>query len=83
MKEKAMVDEMLIKGEARDEKELFEFEIKPFVTPGFLLTIRYSGDGRQNINGAGVWPTVEKAKQIAEETASKLLHGAIVSWHEA
>lgn len=69
-------------GEARDDKELFEFTIEPFVRPGFLLTIRYSGDCHHNITGAGVWPTVEKAKQIAQETARKLLHGAIVSWNE-
>jgi hypothetical protein len=28
----------------------------------------------------GVWPSVEKAKQIAQEIANRLLRGAIVSW---
>ena len=77
-----MVDGAVIKGEAKDETELFEFEIKPFVRPGFLLTIRYSGDCHHTVTGAGVWPTVEKAKEIAQETASKLLHGAIINWNE-
>jgi hypothetical protein len=56
-------------GRARDNREPFEFTVEPFVTGGFLLSIRYSGDGTANITGAGVWPTAEKAKQIAEETA--------------
>lgn len=72
----------MITGQAKDDSELFEFTIAPFVTTGFLLTIRYSGDGDHNITGAGVWPTIEKAKEIAQETATKLLHGAIVSWSE-
>ena len=72
----------MITGEAKDDRELFQFTIEPFVTTGFLLTIRFSGDGRSNVTGAGVWPTIEKAKQVAQETATKLLHGAIISWHQ-
>jgi hypothetical protein len=72
----------MIKGQANDDKERFEFTIEPFVIPdqGFLLMIDYRGDGRGGGTGAGVWPTIEKAKQIAEETAARLLHGAKVSW---
>jgi hypothetical protein len=69
-----------ITGHARDEKETFEFSIKPFVTGGFMLNIRYSGDCHHNITGAGVWPSVEKAREIAETSAAKLLHGAVVVW---
>ena len=69
-------------GRAKDNRETFEFMVEPFVTGGFLLSIRYSGDGTHNITGAGVWPTVEKAKQIAEATANRLLHGATVIWQE-
>jgi hypothetical protein len=72
----------MIKGEASDDRELFQFTIEPFVSGGFLLSIRYTGDCHHNITGAGVWPNPEKAKQIAQETASKLLHGATVSWSE-
>jgi len=72
-----------IKGEARDEKETFEFSIEPFVTGGFKLSIRYSGDCHRYITGAGVWPTVEKAKEIAETAAAKLLHGAVVAWADS
>ena len=72
----------MTKGHANDDKETFEFTIEPFVVreQGFLLSIRYSGDGDKNITGAGIWPTIEKAKEIAEQTATKLLHGATVIW---
>ena len=73
------VQPFLITGEASDGRERFEFKIEPYLRPGFLLTISFSGDGRSNVTGGGVWPTVEKAKQIAEETASRLLHGSKVS----
>jgi hypothetical protein len=69
-------------GEAKDDRELFEFTVKRLVTGGFLLSIKYSGDCHHNITGAGVWPTIEKAKQIAQETATRLLHGTMVSWRE-
>jgi hypothetical protein len=69
-----------ITGKAKDHRESFEFAIQPFVSGGFLLTIRFGGDGRSNTTGAGVWPSVEKAKSIAEESAAKLLHGATVVW---
>jgi hypothetical protein len=70
----------VVKGGASDDRETFEFTIEPFTSGGFMLSIRFSGDGRSNITGAGVWPNVEKAKQIAEETAQRLLHGATVTW---
>ena len=72
----------VITGKAKDGKELFEFTIEPFVSGGFMLSIRYSGDCHHNITGAGVWPNIEKAKQIAQETAVRLLHGASVTWLE-
>jgi hypothetical protein len=72
----------MIKGEARDDRELFEFTIEPFITGGFRLDIRFSGDSRENITGAGVWPSIEKAKQIAQDTATKLLNGAVIVWKE-
>jgi hypothetical protein len=78
-----MTEHSITLGKANDERETFEFEIKPNVTTGFLLTIRYSGDCHQNLTGAGVWPTVEKAKQIAQDTATKLLHGAKITWLES
>jgi hypothetical protein len=72
----------VITGEANDAKERFEFTIEPFVSGGFMLSIRYSGDCHHNITGAGVWPNVEKAKLIAQQTATRLLHGATIVWQE-
>jgi hypothetical protein len=71
---------VLLTGNARDSREAFEFTIEPFVSGGFVLRIRYSGDCHHNITGAGVWPTIEKAKNIAEQTAKRLLHEAVVTW---
>ena len=62
--------------------EKFDFRIEPYVAGGYLLTIRLSGNGRSNIIGAGVWPTLEKAKSIAEATAARLVLGARVRWSE-
>jgi hypothetical protein len=70
----------MITGKAKDDRETFEFAIEPFVSGGFLLTIRFRGDGRSNTTGAGVWPSVEKAKSVAEESPAKLLHGTTVVW---
>ena len=72
----------VIKGEAKDDKELFEFSIEPLVSGGFELSIQYSGDCHRNITGAGIWPDIERAKQIAQATATKLLHGAVIEWLE-
>jgi len=62
---------MIGRGKASDHAELFEFTIKPFVGGGFRLDIRYSGDCHHNITGGGVWPTVQKAQSVAEETARR------------
>ena len=35
---------LIATGEANDEKEVFEFTVEPFVSGGFLLSIRYHGD---------------------------------------
>jgi hypothetical protein len=73
----------MVTGEAQDDRETFVFTITPFVTGGFRLDIKFSGDGPHNVTGAGIWPTVEKAKQIAQETAARLLHGAEVTWRDS
>ena len=75
--------EILITGYAQDSREFFEFTIHPFISGGFMLSIKHSGDCHHNITGAGVWPTVEKAKEIANQTANRLLHGATVAWNDS
>jgi hypothetical protein len=66
---------VIVTGKAQDDRETFVFTVEPFVSGGFLPSIRYAGDGEGNVTGA-------KAKQIAEETAGKLLHGAVVNWQD-
>jgi hypothetical protein len=75
------MSKVIVTGRAKDDRETFVFTVEPFVPGGNLLTIRYSGDGSNNITGAGVWPSIEKAKLIAEESADRL-HGAVVDWQE-
>ena len=74
-----MTNEPLLTGEAHDGEERFNFAIKHFVTGGFLLEISYSGEKGRGVNGAGVWPSIDKAKEIAQHAATKL-HSAIISW---
>ena len=76
------MSKILATGKAHDDRETFVFTVEPFVSGGYLLSIRYSGDGTANITGAGVWPSIDKAKQIAEETANRLLQGAVVDWRD-
>jgi hypothetical protein len=70
---------VVAKGQAQDTRETFRFTIEEFVG-GYRLDIDFSGDGHSNGTGAGIWPSIEKAKAIAEETASRLLNGATVAW---
>ena len=70
------------RGRAHDDRETLVFTIEPSASGGFLLSIRYYGDGTTNLTGGGVWPSIAKAKQIAEESANRLLHGAGVDWRE-
>jgi hypothetical protein len=62
---------MVQTGIATGNGETFTFSIKP---------VRYSGGCHVNTTGAGIWPTVEKAREIAEATARHLLNGAVVTW---
>ncbi|HKD58973.1 MAG TPA: hypothetical protein VKB47_00860 [Terracidiphilus sp.] len=77
-----MTNEPLSTGEAPDGEERFDFAVKHFVTGGFLLEISYCGDKGRGIHGAGVWPSIEQAREIAQQTATKLLLNAVISWDE-
>ena len=70
---------MIQTGIATGNGETFTFTIRPVPT-GFRLDNRYSGGCHENTTGAGIWPTVEKAREIAEATARHLLNGAVVTW---
>jgi hypothetical protein len=70
---------MVQAGIATGNGEKFTFTIRPVPT-GFRLDIRYRGGCHENTTGAGIWPTVEKAHEIAQATAHRLLRGAVVTW---
>ena len=72
--------DVVVRGNASDAREAFVFDVCRHAAGGFILYIEYSGDKRDGVTGAGIWPTIEKAKEIAQETASRLLTGAIVTW---
>jgi hypothetical protein len=73
---------MITHGSAEDSSESFRITIKPYIAGGFILYIKFSGSDRHGETGAGIWPTVEKAKEIAQHTASSLLRGAVISWDD-
>ena len=74
---------MIQTGTATGNRETFRFTITAEPSGGFRLDNRYSETGHENVTGAGVWPSVEKAREIAETTAHRLLAGAIVIWDAA
>ena len=71
---------MVQTGIAIGNGETFRLTIRAVPTGGFRLDNQYSGTCHHNITGASVWPTVEKAREIAETTARQLLGGASVTW---
>jgi hypothetical protein len=69
-----------VHGSATNGAEAFDFTIEPFVFGGVSLYIKYRGPEESNVTSGGVWPDVEKAKAMAEQTARQLLRGATVVW---
>ena len=70
---------MVQTGIATGNGGTFTFTVRPVPT-GFRLDNHYRGGCHENTTGAGIWPTVEKAREIAEATAHRLLSGAVVTW---
>jgi hypothetical protein len=71
---------MVQTGTATGKGETFTFTITALASGGFRLDNQYLGTCHENITGAGVWPTIEKAREIAETTARHPLAGANVVW---
>lgn len=69
-------------GTASGNGEVFEFSITPLRSGEFRLDIKYSGDCHHNVTGAGVWPSIQKAQEVAQTIATKRLSGAQVIWTE-
>jgi len=59
-------------GRAERKPEIFDFELGPWCD-GVGLTVRDTGAGDKAFNGAGIWPSVEKAKSIADQIAKRAI----------
>jgi hypothetical protein len=58
-------------GRATQGDETLDFKIGKWCD-GIGLMIRRTGQGASMETGAGIWPSIEKAKQIANETVLRL-----------
>ncbi|QHN04020.1 hypothetical protein FTO74_12035 [Granulicella sp. WH15] len=63
---------VLMTGHAETSLGAFDFKVGNW-NDGIGLMVRDTGAGDRGFNGAGIWPTVEKAQQIADQTAKRLL----------
>jgi hypothetical protein len=78
-----VVKRVLLTGRAEWGAEAFEFEIGPWCE-GIGLMMRHTGYGAPSLTGGGVWPTIEKAQQIAHETVHRLLDPKCeIAWKSA
>ena len=76
------MNKVLMTGRAERKSEIFDFELGPWCD-GIGLMVRDTGAGDKGFNGAGVWPSVEKAKSIADEIAKRAIGGdCSVDWTE-
>jgi hypothetical protein len=77
-----LMEKVLKTGHAEWGAEAFDFKIGPWGL-GIGLMMRHTGYGSPKETGAGIWATVEKAQEIAEETVKKLLSpNCEVVWSE-
>lgn len=73
---------IILTGHAEWQGERFDFQIGPWCD-GIGLMMRHSGFGNPKETGAGIWPDVEKAKSIADETVKRLLSPSCsITWTE-
>ena len=63
---------VLLTGHAEWQGERFDFKIGEWAE-GIGLMMRRTGHGRTKETGAGIWPSVEKAQAIADQTVKRLL----------
>jgi hypothetical protein len=69
-------------GHAESATEAFDFKLGEWVD-GIGLLVRHTGYGEPKETGAGIWPSVEKAKEIADQMVKSLLGPeSVVSWIE-
>jgi hypothetical protein len=71
---------VMLTGHAEWQGERFDFKIGEWAG-GIGLMMRRTGHGSTKETGAGIWPTVEKAQAIADQTVKRLLSPeCAISW---
>jgi hypothetical protein len=63
---------IIITGHAEWNGEVFDFKVGDWAG-GIGLLMRRTGSGSSIETGAGIWPSVEKAQAIADQTVKRLL----------
>jgi hypothetical protein len=63
---------VLLTGRAEWKSEVFDFKVGEWAG-GIGLMMRHTGYGEPKETGAGIWPTIDKAKEIADQTVKRLL----------
>lgn len=66
------MNSVLVTGRAEWGAEAFEFKIGPWAGDIGLI-MRHTGNSAPSETGAGIWPSIEKAQQIADQTVKRLL----------
>lgn len=75
-----VMERVILTGHAEWNNERLDFEIGPWAG-GIGLMIRRTGGVVGTITGGGIWPSIQKAQGIAEETARRLLNSQCrVEW---
>jgi hypothetical protein len=67
------MNKVLLTGRAEWQSEAFDFKIGEWVG-GIGLMMRHTGYGEPKETGAGIWPTIDKAREVADQTVKRLLH---------
>ena len=75
------MNKVLISGHAETQTGVYDFKVGNWAD-GIGLMVRDTGAGDEAFNGAGIWPTIEKAKEIASQIAKRGLRDSdgIVVW---
>jgi hypothetical protein len=61
---------VLMTGHAETPSGAFDFKVGNWAG-GIGLKVRHASAGDKAFNGAGIWPTIGKAKQIADQTVTR------------
>ena len=69
-------------GHAEFGAEAFDFKLGDWCD-GIGIIVRHTGYGEPRETGAGIWPTLDKAKEIADQMVKRLLsRECSITWKE-